>query len=283
MVDERDPYAPPDKMPDKTPEESPSGPQEPPHEEPPPEPPAGALPPPAVTPPPVQDERNGPAWEWRRQLGFFRALVLTLKEVLLSPQETFHLAKREGGLGSPLLFFLIMQIAMNILATLIWYPLANMQRRYVLEQFATLSQQSSPYYNRIETMLMNPISLSSSQIFSQFLSTLIALIIGLFIASGIIHLLLMLFGGARYPFEATFRVVAYVGGACAVLLLFPLCGNAIQLIVWPLLLIMGLVAMHETDTWRALLAVLTPGFLAVLCFGAVVLMLGAMIGMTIKT
>lgn len=237
-------------------------------------PPGGGTPPPygqppawgEPTPPPLPEERNGPAWEWRAKLGFFRALGLTLKEVLLKPMETFALARREGGLGSPLLYFLIMTVSMNILNIILTWPLTSRNQRLMIEQM-----QNSPnaeMFERFGGAFSQAVSLPG-QILFQLVIGPIGLTIWVFVAAGLMHLLLMLLGGARYGFEATFRVMAYVGGSVAALLLIPFCGAVIQVIAWPVLVILGLTKIHETDAWRAVLAVLIPAALVIFCLGAV--------------
>ena len=92
-----------------------------------------------------------------------------------------------------------------------------------------------------------------------------------FVSSGLIHLSLMIVGGARRPFEATFRVACYAGGATAVLQLLPGCG-AIVAMVWNfVLLIVGLADVHGIGKGRAAVAVLLP---SVVCCLIVLLVAG---------
>jgi hypothetical protein len=100
-------------------------------------------------------------------------------------------------------------------------------------------------------------------------------IIGLFIGSAIVHLCLMIVGGANQPFETTFRVLAFSQGSTGPLQMIPICGGAISG-VWALVCnCIGLARAHGTDTGRAVLAVLLPlivccggGFLVLFMFGA---------------
>ena len=48
-----------------------------------------------------------PAWERRRRLGTFSALVETVRQVLAAPVATFKMMKREGGQATPLFFYLL--------------------------------------------------------------------------------------------------------------------------------------------------------------------------------
>jgi hypothetical protein len=95
------------------------------------------------------------------------------------------------------------------------------------------------------------------------------IVIGLFIGSGIVHLCLMIVGGANKPFETTFRVVAFSQGSASPLQIIPLCGGLISG-VWALVCnCIGLARAHETDTGRAVLAVFLP--LIVCCGGGVLI------------
>src|SRR5438046_9139617 len=61
------------------------------------------------------------------------------------------------------------------------------------------------------------------------------IVIGLFIGSGIVHLCLMIVGGANKPFETTFRVIAFSQGSAGPLPIIPFCGGVVSC-VWAILL-----------------------------------------------
>ena len=86
----------------------------------------------------------------------------------------------------------------------------------------------------------------------------LAIVIVLFIGAAIVHLCLMIVGGANQPFETTFRVLAFTQGSTGVLQLIPVCGGVIAA-VWGIVVnCIGLARAHETDTGRALLAIFLP-------------------------
>lgn len=96
-------------------------------------------------------------------------------------------------------------------------------------------------------------------------------LLGIFIGGLIVHLFLMLFGGAKQGLTMTLRVVSYAN-APSIFNAVPLFGWCIGMI-WTLVLeIIGLAVAHRTDTWRAALAVIVP---VVLCVCAVGLLYGA--------
>jgi hypothetical protein len=95
-----------------------------------------------------------------------------------------------------------------------------------------------------------------------------------FITSAMIHLALMVLGGANRPFEATFRVVCYSGGATAVLQLLPVCG-AFAATIWNfIVVVIGVSAVHKIGTGRAAVAVMLP---TLLCCGLIIAAVFALI------
>jgi hypothetical protein len=94
------------------------------------------------------------------------------------------------------------------------------------------------------------------------------IVIFLFIWSGLAHLCLMIVGGANQPFETTFRVFAFTQGSAGPLQIIPLCGGLISGI-WAIVCnCIGLTRAQETDTGRAVLAVLSP---LILCCGGLLI------------
>ncbi|MEX0711339.1 MAG: YIP1 family protein [Pirellulales bacterium] len=76
--------------------------------------------------------------------------------------------------------------------------------------------------------------------------------------SGLLHLSLMLIGGAREGFETTYRVVAYSVGSVAPLFLIPLCGLHVAAIAQLVFFGVGVTYAHEISGGKGALAVLLP-------------------------
>jgi hypothetical protein len=94
--------------------------------------------------------------------------------------------------------------------------------------------------------------------------TPLLVLVFVFAAAALSHLFLQMFGGARRGFQATLTVVAFAHGIQLVAAV-PQCGSFVA-VVWELVvLIVGLAAIHRTDTWKAALAVLLPAFLGCCC------------------
>lgn len=214
--------------------------------------PGQADPPPPGAEGPV---RGDCAWERRRSWLDLPALLEMVRAVLIEPGDTFR-RMRLTGLGPPLLFALLTGTLVAV-AGLFWnlafQSLGVWQSRFALEEY----------------------TLSTGLLVAAAVASPLLVILATFVSAGILHLCLMLTGGARNGFEATFRVYAYVYGATVLFQLLPCCGGLIYL-VWSIVgQTIGLVEMHRTTTGRALLAVLLP---LILCFSCLFLALGLGIG-----
>ncbi len=179
-------------------------------------------------------------WENRKNLGFFNALFATIKQVLFEPSDFFRRMPVTGGLGNPLLFFVIIVTvafwACFALQLLILYGRGCHGSDLFLELFPRLLLLVAPFFAAI----------------------------GVFIGSAILHLCLMIVGGANRTYEATFRVVCYAAAA-HVWLLIPFCGGLIA-VVWNIVLnAIGLSRAHYTSVGRAVLAIFLPALVGAFC------------------
>ena len=94
-------------------------------------------------------------------------------------------------------------------------------------------------------------------------------LIGVFIWTAILHVVLWIVGGAKEGFEATLRAVSYSAGSTYVFQLIPFCGGLVGAI-WSLVLqVIGVSKLHGISPGRAALAVLLP--LALCCVVSVIL------------
>lgn len=200
--------------------------------------------------------RNGLPWENRQQLGLVKAFTDTLVMVLTKPVEAFQQMRTEGGFSEPLFYGVIggsVGFIVYLLITLAFGSLGMMGGRN-----NPLGAMFGAGIGMIFLIILAPILVAVS----------------MFIGAGIIHLCLMLVGGAKRSFETTFRVVCFASGSAQTLLIVPFCGGFISG-VWGLIAeCIGLARAHETETGRAVLAVLLPviiccggGFLCAMMFG----------------
>lgn len=217
---------------------------------PPPPPPSSSAPPPGDQPSPFAD---------RGASGFFAAFFRTWKLVAMEPLRFFgHV--RIQPLGPAVLFGLIGGTVGGAVAAL----------------FGLLTRVSTLAALR---QAMDQMPEAEAELFERFLPFLgggaaalqlilvpVGIVVSMFVGAGILHLLLLMLGGARRGFAATLTVVAYSYGL-RLIDAVPMCGSPIAFVWQVVVVIIGLAAVHRTDTWRSAVAVILP--VVVLCCCAV--------------
>src|SRR5213594_2188751 len=198
--------------------------------------------------------RTGLPWDERQTKGLFNAFIETLQMVLGRPVSAFTAMKRDGGLGEPLLYATIGGTLGGVFA--ITY-------NFALRSFAPFEDRHGALAHVFGGL---------GWIFLLLLTPLFV-VIGMFVASAILHVCLMIVGGAKQSFETTFRVVCFAEGSVSPLLIIPFCGGLITGIWKVVLYCIGLARAHETDTGRTVIAVLLP--VIVCCGGFLLLIFGA--------
>lgn len=219
---------------------------------------------PAASGPRVEDHRPvGSSLPWQdrgRHPSALAALWKTVQIVLLSPSEAFSRINVTGSLSGSLVFVLIVgsiggyvaAAGQLLLHTLGWTEAAA---GGVAEDLARLGVSVSVQV--VLTLVLVPLGV----------------LVGSFIASGIVHCCLWILGGANESFEATYAVVAYASGCTYLFNVIPICGGLIGA-VWTIVIeIIGLRQAHRTTTGRAAIAVLLP---VILCCGLVVVLAASM-------
>ena len=221
---------------------------------------------------PPDPPREGPplAWAERDRVGFAAAFVETTRQVLTGPTEFFRRMPVTGGLGGPLFYAVTAGWIGLVAAALyqsVWVSIVGpsmlpfgMER----EEFARVLAFMESWAGLVAQVVFGGISVT----------------IGVFVTSGILHLMLMLLGGGQKTFEATFRAVCF---AQAPMLLFvipvfliPGCGLLVGL--WSLVLyVIGLAGVHEIGHGRAAAAVLLPLLALCCCCAGVALTLAGAI------
>jgi hypothetical protein len=174
---------------------------------------------------------QGPAWE--QQGPFFNRIIDTAREVLFRPREFFRAMPKGGGFGQSLLFYVIT---------------------------ATVGMLASVLFQLVISSMGNRDQTLAAPVVALFMIVFVPLIliVSAFISAGIYHLMLMLLGAARHPYETTFRVVTYSAGATSLLGIIPICGGIVGAIWQIVAVIIGLAEAQETTTGKAAVAVLVP-------------------------
>jgi hypothetical protein len=210
---------------------------------------AGAAAPPALVP--EAAPASGLPWENRQQIGLVKAWLDTVGLLIGKPGEAFALMRPEGGLVDPLLFGLIGGCAGSFVSIL----------------FQGLMQSIPGFGSRNDVFNLFGLSHWAFIIIYAVLSPLLVLL-GLFIGSAILHLCLMLVGGANRSFETTFRVVCFSSGAANLFSMIPMCGGLIAAVYQVVLDCIGLTRAHQTTTGKALMAIFLP---LIVCCGVSIL------------
>jgi hypothetical protein len=193
-----------------------------------------------------------PAWERLSEVGFGKAMIDTIKNVLFQPKRTFAQLKTTGGFLHPLAYYLITGILGGI-GGIVY----------------------SHFFPGIETMMGVPKQPAPFGLMASFLMLPFVYLILIFLWAGLIHLCLMMVDGAKRGFETTFRVACYASGTSGLLGLLPIwvCGGFIGSIWGVVITIIGISQAHRISGGKATLGVLLP--MIICCGGGLLLGLGA--------
>ncbi len=230
-----------------------------------PEPPADRCPNcGAALAPPSLSSPGATPWDQRDRLGLLTAFVDTIRQVLGRPGEFFRGMPVTGGLGSPLLFGVLVGW-LGLVAASLYQAIF---RSIVGSSLGALG-------DRPELAALLSFAESWAGFVAQVVFGGVFVAIGIFVSAAILHVMLLLLGGANHGFEATFRVVCFVQ-ATSLVLVVPFCGQIVQPF-WSLVLgIIGLAAAHRIGHGKAAAAVLLPLLLfCCCCLGAIGVFAGA--------
>lgn len=206
----------------------------------------------------TDSERVGPPWEQKESGTVWSRTWGTIKGALFQPSTFFQTMRREGGIGQPLLFYVLWGTVFGIIGQLLMLPFQLMG--------LTIPQPGMGGDEHVMEAAAGTAGIIMALIFTIIILPF-AIAIGSFIAAGINHVALMIVGGARQPFEATFRTVCYAGGSSQFFQIIPICG-AIVGGIWNLvILVIGFKETHEISTGKALLGVFLP---VIICCGLIV-------------
>jgi hypothetical protein len=235
-----------------------------------------------------------PAWERRSELGFFKALFQTIFSILFSPSETFSKMKITGGLGAPLLFYVITHVLVVPLTCLC-------QAQMTKDFFAFVPWFTAHAAQPKIAKMLHDVALGAS--LQKVMMLGLNMIIYFFMTAAFFHLSLKILKSARGPFEATFRMLCYCYGAYAFIgTLFGLVTLAvsrlglipinIRISIYTLetligvsilgaLYFIGLKQVHHLSSWRTTVVLLLAMLLPVLMSLAVILLIALLIALVL--
>jgi hypothetical protein len=227
---------------------------------------APTMPPPPVPPPPpspglpaggwapAEGRREGTPWERRDRIGFAAALVETTQQVLTAPTAFFRAMPVTGGIGAPLLYAILLGYAGLVVSAIYDFVLTTVTG----STFGSFGGTNEAV-DRMMPYIQGGFGLGLKLVLGP-----VILIVMLFLMAGIVHLGLMMVGGAARGFEATLRVACY-SEAAAIFHVIPLCGQVLAAVYMIVLMVIGLSEAHGTTRGKAAFAVLLPIFLCCCC------------------
>ena len=195
------------------------------------------------------DHRRGPAWELDGSL--IGNYVQTVTDILLTPAFAFGHMSLYGGYASPLSFVLVGYVFAYIISTFISYA--------VISMFGVMPCTGQPYPAEMIPALGLSMLCSMLVGVSCLLVVLgLLLPIPMFISSAVLHLCLMIVGGAKRELEATFRTTSYVLGALVMpvilLIILPVIGQILASLLQWIYTVIAIKHTHEIEWWKALVA-----------------------------
>ncbi len=192
-------------------------------------------------------------FEHLEKYGFFPGLILTIKNIILSPASFFQGMELKGFI-KPLIFFILLAEFQEI-CNFIWATtgvdtsIGSDVGRMVNDSVIADSLKEG----------------SASALFSLLLYPL--MLAGLsFPLIGVTHILLMIFGAGDRGYEATFRATAY-SYAPIVLCVIPFVGDMIGALVSMAISIIAYKNIHNTTYMRVVLSMVMPIVLLLVILG----------------
>jgi hypothetical protein len=165
----------------------------------------------------------------------------TWRGAALEPKRFFGLMPADGSIGAALLYYLPLGLAVSA-GGMLWEVLRGGAGA---EREAVLGAGDMPAISPLVQFLLAPL----------------ILLVSIFLAAAVVHLLLKAFGGASRDLRFTVRLFAFAYSP-QILGVIPVIGTAIGFVWMVVVAIVGLREGHGTTTGRAAAAVLIPVALA---------------------
>lgn len=208
---------------------------------------------------------EGTPWDDRERVGLTAALIETTRQVLARPADFFRSMPVTRGIASPLLYGTLLgwlgAVAAGFYSAL-FYSIVGTSLVEAVTQL--VNPAAAPSNSPLAGVLEGWGGFVGQLVFGGVFAA-----IGIVLYAGVLHLALLLLGGAQRGFEATLRVVSFSQAVC-ILFLLPFCGQLIGAL-WALALyVIGIAQAHRIGYGKAIGAVLLPLVVLCCCCGAVV-------------
>lgn len=191
-----------------------------------------------IDPQTLTGTEEGNPWSKRSEIGWFKGFIDTVKAVTVNPTTFFASLQKNGDWGGALIFGVIVCWIGKAFETL-WGLLA-----FSLIPWGVIDEPALQFLPVAAITGISIISLIIAPVF---------ILIGIFILAGLLHLAALILGDGEKGFEVTLKTVCYASVSRLAIIL-PFCGGILAF-VWGLILLMvGMVQGHRTDTWKGVLA-----------------------------
>jgi hypothetical protein len=210
-------------------------------------------------PPPIEPPSSPPPevipWE---QPGrpWAGALIETVRLLVTSPRAAYERVPVRGDVLRPILFALILGWFGLVLSSMWELTLGNAMRGIMPRPPGDAATPPRVLY--FAMMLLGP---------------LVAACV-LLLSSALMHVALLLVGGARNGFVATLRAASYAQAANVGMIL-PFCGGLLATVGLVVLEVIGLSVLHRISLGKAILGVLLPAVACCACVATLAAMFGA--------
>lgn len=190
-------------------------------------------------------------WERRAELGWWRALVDTTRELLMRPGALFDRMSWDQALGVTW-FFLLVAAPADMIGTLLprlWFdPEAEAEKMRLVGRAFEGPTGSGAISRALEFMI------SDTFLALNVLSAPLVMLLGLVLSAGVTHVALRVLRKASGGWTATYRVFAYAA-APMVLSVVPFIGWFAGVLWWTVLQVVGLMRAHRISVGSALAGV----------------------------
>jgi hypothetical protein len=207
------------------------------------------TPPPSVPPAAVIPwEEPGRPW--------LSGAIETVKLLVASPRAAYERVPVRADVLRPVLFALLLGW-IGLLFSAMWeLTLGDMMRNMMPQG----GQPSPPRLVYVIMMLFGPVIAA----------------VGLLVSSALVHVGLMLVGGAKNGFVATLRAISYAQAANVAMVL-PFCGSLVAWVGLVVLQVVGVSVLHRISFGKAVLGVLIPLVACCACVATLFAAFGAAI------
>jgi hypothetical protein len=221
-------------------------------------------------PPPTWTELPSPFAE-RSSRGFFAAFLETFKLVGTQPADFFRRVRIDQT-GAALLFGVVGSTVGNWASLLFGAMTRAVTVNQLQARISELPPEAARFIQQFASTIEGLTSPTATAV-QMLLAPLLSLV-SIYLAAGVVHLVLMLFKGAGRGFDATLTVVAYASGLYLVMAV-PQCGGLIAVVWYLAVLIIGIGEAQRCGPGKAALGVFAPALLVCACCCGVGLLGGA--------